>query len=249
MFQKCFHTFANISKVVGGLPMSFICSGRCPYRRPQPKTSGCLMQVFRQKHRKDKLEDILQRWIFMVYTYIYPEYALLKRFNNDRQFQHGGLISIYIEIFPGFPIETGVHFLLYFSTELCCIFQHDSVLKPFQLGSSNAFFCSSLLALLLVKLYTKLYTSCQGFRPFCRTWPFSGQPFLRAAFSKAFPNVNHFLYLAMKNQLLGSSGEELTCISKWPYWPPGRGQCHSGRNEQGLIGGPPLFHQHNRSKI
>ena len=144
----------------------------------------------------------------------HPEYALLKRFNNDRQFQHGGLISIYIEIFSGFPIETGVHFLLYFSTELCCIFQHDSVLKPFQLGSSNAFFCSSLLALLLVKLYTKLYTSCQGCRPFCRTWPFSGQPFLRAAFSKAFPNVNHFLYLAMKNQLLGSSGEELTCISK-----------------------------------
>ena len=69
-----------------------------------------------------------------------PEYALLKRFNNDRQFQHGGLISIYIEFFPGFPIETGVHFLLYFSTELCCIFQHGSVLKPFQLGSSNAFF-------------------------------------------------------------------------------------------------------------
>lgn len=24
MFQKCFHTFANISKVVGGLPMSFV---------------------------------------------------------------------------------------------------------------------------------------------------------------------------------------------------------------------------------
>ena len=53
----------------------------------------------------------------------------------------------------------------------------------------------------------------------------------------------------MKNQLLGPSGEELTCISKWPYWPPGRGQCHSGRNEQGLIGGPPLFHQHNRNNI
>ena len=179
----------------------------------------------------------------------FPEYALLKRFNNDRQFQHGGLISIYIEIFPGFPIETGVHFLLYFSTELCCIFQHGSVLKPFQLGSSNAFFAHLCLLCYLWNFVQNYIHLAKISGPFAGHGPFSGQPFLRAAFSKAFPNVNHFLYLAMKNQLLGSSGEELTCISKWPYWPPGRGQCHSGRNEQGLIGGPPLFHQHNRNKI
>ena len=128
----------------------------------------------------------------------YPEYALLKRFNNDRQFQHGGLISIYIEVFSGFPIETRVHFLLYFSTELCCIFQHGSVFKPFQLGSSIAFFAHLCLLCYLWNFAQNYIHLAKISGPFAGHGPFQDSPFSGQPFPRHFPMLITFYILPWK---------------------------------------------------